>query len=365
MATYTIEVKTGNVTKGGTDAAVFLQLIGARATSDEHQLKPVPGQRDPFEKGQLDRFRLEIDDVGWIDAIRLFHNNAKKRPGWFVESVKVTIEDLALTFQAEFNRWLAEDEDDGATDVTREVPVGNVSVARGDLASYYLGYNVVRRTNSTANPVHFRETFDFQHKQGLEVKFGAAVALTAGAELEAEFFGNKAKASTAIELSVSNELNTTTEETLTATSEYEFELAPNQALTAIALYYQNVLEGTATVGGIRLSFEDRFTIDSDILLFEGALADGDVTERLRAALGTLTDTGNGFPVAGPVLLRKSPANADRTTNAQLRPKLEEKSVEQSLMGKLLREVPLKFEKIAPVPRRRAAIPPNPSSAVVG
>lgn len=289
MASYTIKVKTGTRNKSGTDARVFIQLIGARRTSGEHELKSSSPRL--FEKGSLDTFKLTTDDVGWIEAVRVFHNNAKKRPGWFLEWIEVTSDDFALTFRAEFNRWLARDVGDGSIDATQSIPITSVSVARGDVVSYYMGYNVSRRANGTGTVFSYADTFSFQHRQGLTLKAGLAVSASTGGKLSAGFLGGtKGELSVDISRTVSTEIGSTQEQVITATSQYQYSLDPGKSATVVALYYQNVLEGSVNVLGVKVPFEDRFVIDQDLIAFEGLLADGDVTNELQKILSAIAGT---------------------------------------------------------------------------
>ena len=50
---YTINVKTGDVSKAGTDANVFLIIYGDLGDSGEHKLHKSETHRDKFEKGQV------------------------------------------------------------------------------------------------------------------------------------------------------------------------------------------------------------------------------------------------------------------------------------------------------------------------
>lgn len=76
---YTVEVQTGNRSHAGTDANVYLQLLGGKRNSPEIKLDT---PNNDFEKGHRDTFTTPmIDDVGWINQIRIFHDNSGDDPG--------------------------------------------------------------------------------------------------------------------------------------------------------------------------------------------------------------------------------------------------------------------------------------------
>ena len=74
---YTVEITTGNKEGAGTDADVFMVLYGKKANSSKFVLKGSSDQ-NAFQRGGLDVFKLECDDVGDVGDILMFCNNFKK-----------------------------------------------------------------------------------------------------------------------------------------------------------------------------------------------------------------------------------------------------------------------------------------------
>jgi len=105
---YTVRIQTTDAFLAGTDAAVYVQLIGEHATTPWMRLWE-PGV-DNFEQGNSDAFRLFAQDIGDIHGVWLRHDNTGMAPGWHVESLQV--DDLHITV----DRWLATDEGDGSLD---------------------------------------------------------------------------------------------------------------------------------------------------------------------------------------------------------------------------------------------------------
>ena len=111
--TYRITVVTGTPDGAGTDANVYLTLLGTRGNGGERQLNNFENN---FERGRTDVFSLEMEDLGEIDRIRVRHDNTGHRPGWFLDRVTVHNENTDEEFVFPCGRWLARDEDDGQVD---------------------------------------------------------------------------------------------------------------------------------------------------------------------------------------------------------------------------------------------------------
>lgn len=143
-----VAVVTGDVENAGTNAKVYLTLIGEKSSSAEMELtwpavdfghppdpskaprgyaewkerveaekkKPKP---DYFERGQWDDFPLQLRvDCGRIKAIRLRHDNTGDKPGWHPFLVRVRDRQTGEVDIFMVNRWLATDEDDKKIDIT-------------------------------------------------------------------------------------------------------------------------------------------------------------------------------------------------------------------------------------------------------
>ena len=58
-------MKTGTVRGAGTDANVFLKMFGEKGESEKMDLKD-SDQKNKFEQGQTDQFKLETKDIGKV-----------------------------------------------------------------------------------------------------------------------------------------------------------------------------------------------------------------------------------------------------------------------------------------------------------
>ncbi|XP_011477254.1 lipoxygenase homology domain-containing protein 1-like [Oryzias latipes] len=112
---YRVTVCTGNVGGSGTDASVFLNLIGEQGDTGERQLINCKNNANKFEKGNFDEFIVEAVNLGPIRRLRIGHNGKGRGCGWYLGKVTVREEGQAEAHAVEFpcNRWLDRYEDDG------------------------------------------------------------------------------------------------------------------------------------------------------------------------------------------------------------------------------------------------------------
>ncbi|XP_037833937.1 lipoxygenase homology domain-containing protein 1-like [Kryptolebias marmoratus] len=112
---YRLTVCTGNVGGSGTDASIFLNMIGDLGDTGERQLINCKNNVNKFEKGNMDEFIVEAVTIGQIRRLRIGHDGKGGGCGWFLDKVVVREEGKAEAHAVEFpcNRWLDRNEDDG------------------------------------------------------------------------------------------------------------------------------------------------------------------------------------------------------------------------------------------------------------
>ncbi|HJV22474.1 MAG TPA: PLAT/LH2 domain-containing protein [Holophagaceae bacterium] len=114
---YEVQIHTSDHLGAGTDAGVFITLMGTDSTSPEIRLE---NRKHDFERDGLDIFRLYgLEDLGDVFAVRLRHDNRGASPGWHVNDVVVRRIPDGEAYRAPFGRWLATDEADHALEATR------------------------------------------------------------------------------------------------------------------------------------------------------------------------------------------------------------------------------------------------------
>lgn len=113
MNTYSIHVTTSSQRFAGTNANVFIQLIGDYSSSDKIQLKNSKTNSKDFEQGQTDLFQIKCDDVGQLKKIRIGHDGRGIGAGWHLKEILVESQANGVKWLCECNRWLDKFEDDG------------------------------------------------------------------------------------------------------------------------------------------------------------------------------------------------------------------------------------------------------------
>ena len=108
---YTVEVFTGDVSRAGTNANVFLTLYGEFGDSGEKKLIKSETHMDKFEKNQMDRFSIQTADLGPLFKLKVRHDNAGFSPDWFLDKIEVNDGGRKkASFICE--RWLSDSKED-------------------------------------------------------------------------------------------------------------------------------------------------------------------------------------------------------------------------------------------------------------
>lgn len=111
---YIVNIKTGSIHWGGTDADVFITLNGTVKASREVKL---PAHSNDFERGNLDSFGpFNVGEIGRLKSVHIRHNNRRFASGWYLAYIDVRIYNESryldrLHFRC--NNWLATDSGDG------------------------------------------------------------------------------------------------------------------------------------------------------------------------------------------------------------------------------------------------------------
>ncbi|OAF63637.1 hypothetical protein A3Q56_08658 [Intoshia linei] len=69
LTTYLIKVATGNVWGAGTDANIHIVLYGTKDDSGIINLKNSETHKNKFERGTIDKFSVELYEIGSIEKI--------------------------------------------------------------------------------------------------------------------------------------------------------------------------------------------------------------------------------------------------------------------------------------------------------
>ncbi|KAE8636810.1 hypothetical protein XENTR_v10003144 [Xenopus tropicalis] len=114
---WSLWIWTSDMKSAGTDANILLQVYGEKGKSDEIKLD---NNSDNFEAGQVDRFMIELPDLGTLYKIRVWHEKRAAFSGWHLNKVTLlkTLTKEKYTFKC--GRWLDLNEDDH--EIVRELP---------------------------------------------------------------------------------------------------------------------------------------------------------------------------------------------------------------------------------------------------
>uniref|UniRef100_A0A8B9LQ53 Lipoxygenase homology domains 1a n=1 Tax=Astyanax mexicanus TaxID=7994 RepID=A0A8B9LQ53_ASTMX len=112
---YRITICTGTVNGSGTDASVYLTIIGDLGDTGERLMFLCKNTVNKFEKGNADEFMVEAVSLGTIRRIRIGHDGRGGGCGWFLDKVLIREEGQPEASSVEFPcfRWLDRNEDDG------------------------------------------------------------------------------------------------------------------------------------------------------------------------------------------------------------------------------------------------------------
>ncbi|KAI9527480.1 Lipoxygenase y domain-containing protein 1 [Dissostichus eleginoides] len=86
---YRVTICTGNVSGSGTDASVFLNVIGDLGDTGERLMFMSKNNVNKFEKGNHDEFLIESVTLGQVRRVRVGHDGRGGGCGWFLDKVMV------------------------------------------------------------------------------------------------------------------------------------------------------------------------------------------------------------------------------------------------------------------------------------
>ena len=103
---YTVSIHTGNRDHAGTNANVYVMLVGKNDESVDILLNDP--QRDDFERNSTSTFTFDYANrLGDLQAIWLRQDNTGFDPAWYVDSVTVTDNASHQSYRADVHEWLS------------------------------------------------------------------------------------------------------------------------------------------------------------------------------------------------------------------------------------------------------------------
>lgn len=86
QAVYQVSVRTGDHDLAGTDANVYIKLVGWRGTFGPVEMDS--GHND-FERGSVGAYTFETHELGGLRQVCIWRDNFGAAPDWYLEWVKV------------------------------------------------------------------------------------------------------------------------------------------------------------------------------------------------------------------------------------------------------------------------------------
>jgi len=106
---YRIEITTGTRIAAGTDANVYITLFDKDGYDSGEILLDNPGVND-FERGDTNTFLVTALNMEDLDYIIIRHDNSGNYPGWYVDEIQVSNEEINKEWNFPLYQWLATDE---------------------------------------------------------------------------------------------------------------------------------------------------------------------------------------------------------------------------------------------------------------
>ena len=106
---YRIEITTGTRIAAGTDANVYITIYDKDGHDSGEILLDDPGVND-FERGDTNTFLVTAINIEDLDYIIVRHDNTGNYPGWYVDEIQVSNEEINQEWNFFPDQWLATDE---------------------------------------------------------------------------------------------------------------------------------------------------------------------------------------------------------------------------------------------------------------
>jgi|GEM_PF-6769897 len=266
MSNYTVQIKTGNRNHGGTDADVFIIFIGTIGYSPEFELDN-PGIND-FEKGNLDTFsNLSTDDIGWINQIRLRHNDIGKHSGWDVDYVNIKNDTYNIEWRIPIYRWMAKDEGDKKIelyfDTIVKSPFDFIN-NRSTMTRNLIGWDAYHFGNNTSQVQSTLKKVTYDYDYGISYDYSSSYSHNnSGTRLPNGFLDS----SCSYIISANNFIKEKLFYDTSIKKKYEEELSvtlpPHSSQTVIVLRFQNIIEGRINNGQVEIDYKifDEFRVE--------------------------------------------------------------------------------------------------------
>jgi len=108
---YEITTVTGDVKNAGSSPNVYITLYGDKSPifgGSTGQIALDDPDRNDFERGNSDLFKITAQDVGAVSCMEIRHDNSGEKPGWFLHEVVVRNLNSDKIYTFTVDQWLKE-----------------------------------------------------------------------------------------------------------------------------------------------------------------------------------------------------------------------------------------------------------------
>ncbi|XP_063957148.1 lipoxygenase homology domain-containing protein 1-like [Lytechinus pictus] len=112
---YTIKLTTGSEVDMGTEANIFVTIIGSKKKKTTGKVPLQLVGKKSLEPSSIETFSLEAPDVGEVHKVEIGHDGVTPQEGWFLEQMEIDTPTLGKHYLLPCRRWLSRDKDDGQT----------------------------------------------------------------------------------------------------------------------------------------------------------------------------------------------------------------------------------------------------------
>jgi len=112
-------------------------MFGSRGDSGAKVLRSSDNHGNKFERGKVDEFMIEGEDIGKIERIQIGHDGKGAGSGWFLDGVEIDVPSKGVRYMFTVHRWL--DKNEGKCGTGLAARLDNNEFLRIFVIFYYFG----------------------------------------------------------------------------------------------------------------------------------------------------------------------------------------------------------------------------------
>mmetsp|Transcript_22009 Transcript_22009/g.66009 ORF Transcript_22009/g.66009 Transcript_22009/m.66009 type:complete len:2411 (+) Transcript_22009:238-7470(+) len=127
--TWVCTTYTSDQMFASTSANVYIQVYGENGKSGEvHLQNKTHAFNDNFKRGAVDKFQIELESIGMVYKLRVWHDNSGGIMGatWALDKITLKNVESGAEYTFEYNGWLSHRDGDG--EIVRELPATGITI---------------------------------------------------------------------------------------------------------------------------------------------------------------------------------------------------------------------------------------------